>query len=69
MEDDTRQTAREMDWTEKAQIESIKKLGQAFIDECRGLRKRREVELAITNARQAVFWAVTAITAGETPEE
>ena len=48
---------------EKASMLRLKDLGQAFIDECRAVGASREMSLAITNAEQAVMWAVKHVTA------
>lgn len=47
---------------EKAQMVAIKDLGAAFIQKCQEIGQSREVSLAITNAEQAVMWAVKHIT-------
>jgi hypothetical protein len=47
---------------EKAQMLDLKDLGAAFIAKCEEIGKSREMSLAITNAEQAVMWAVKAIT-------
>jgi len=47
---------------EKAQMLALKDLGQAFIDKCNEIGKSREMALAITNAEQAVMWAVKSLT-------
>lgn len=48
---------------EKAQMVKLKDLGAAFIFECEKLGKSRELSLAVTNAEQAVMWAVKHVTA------
>lgn len=48
---------------EKAAMGEIKDIGLAFIEKCNGLGKSRELSIAITNAEQAVMWAVKHITA------
>jgi hypothetical protein len=48
---------------EKAQIEALKDAGAAFIAECKRTGSSREISLAITNAEQAVMWAVKHVTA------
>lgn len=48
---------------EKEQMVRIKDLGAAFITECQKLGNGRELSLAITNAEQAVMWAVKHVTA------
>lgn len=47
---------------EKAQMLALKDAGAAFIATCQGIGQSRELSLAITNAEQAVMWAVKAIT-------
>ena len=41
----------------------LKDLGAAFINACNAIGKSRELSLAITNAEQAVMWAVKHVTA------
>lgn len=48
---------------EKAEMLAIKDIGAAFIAKCQQIGGSRELSLAITNAEQAVFWAVKHITA------
>jgi hypothetical protein len=48
---------------EKAQMVRLKDLGAAFIAECQKAGTGREISLAITNAEQAVMWAVKHVTA------
>lgn len=48
---------------EKALMVEIKDMGAAFIAKCAEIGKSREMSLAITNAEQAVMWAVKHITA------
>ena len=48
---------------EKAAMVKVKDLGQSFIDNIADLGKSRELSLALTNAEQAVMWAVKHITA------
>jgi len=47
---------------EKAQMKQFKDLGLAFITACGEVGKSRELALAITNAEQAVMWAVKHVT-------
>lgn len=47
---------------EKKQIGQLKDAGLAFIELCRAAGSSREMSLAITNAEQAVMWAVKAVT-------
>jgi len=48
---------------EKAQMVALKDLGAAFIAKCNEIGKSRELSLAVTNAEQAVMWAVKHVTA------
>jgi hypothetical protein len=41
----------------------LKDLGAAFIVKCNAVGKSRELALAVTNAEQAVMWAVKHVTA------
>ncbi|MBB5762150.1 hypothetical protein HNR01_001770 [Methylorubrum rhodesianum] len=47
---------------EKEQMVRLKDLGAAFIAECQKAGSSREISLAITNAEQAVMWAVKHVT-------
>lgn len=47
---------------EKAQMARIKDLGAEFIGVCQSVGQSRELSLAVTNAEQAVMWAVKHIT-------
>ncbi|MFC0281796.1 hypothetical protein ACFOHK_08295 [Falsigemmobacter intermedius] len=47
---------------EKAQMLELKDLGAAFIAKCQEIGGSRELSLAITNAEQAVMWAVKHVT-------
>ncbi len=47
---------------EKAQMLALKDMGAAFIAKCEEIGKSREMALAITNAEQAVMWAVKHVT-------
>ncbi|MDR7125530.1 hypothetical protein [Pseudotabrizicola sp. 4114] len=47
---------------EKAQMVALKDLGAAFIAKCQEIGGSRELALAITNAEQAVMWAVRHVT-------
>jgi hypothetical protein len=47
---------------EKAHMKEIKDVGLAFITKVNELGKSRELALAVTNAEQAVMWAVKHIT-------
>ena len=48
---------------EKAQMVDLKDIGAAFIAKCNEIGKSRELALAVTNAEQAVMWAVKHVTA------
>lgn len=48
---------------EKQQMIDLKNLGAAFIAKCNEVGKSRELALAVTNAEQAVMWAVKHVTA------
>ncbi len=58
-----RHTYRILSDAEKAQMVELKDLGAAFINACNAIGKSRELSLAITNAEQAVMWAVKHVTA------
>lgn len=58
-----RHTYRVLSDAEKAQMVELKDLGAAFIAKCNEVGKSREMSLAITNAEQAVMWAVKHVTA------
>lgn len=60
---ETRKVYRELTETEKADMVALKNMGQAFIDRCNAIGKSRELSLAVTNAEQAVMWAVKHVTA------
>jgi hypothetical protein len=47
---------------EKQQMVELKDLGAAFIAKCTEIGASREMSLAITNAEQAVMWAVKHVT-------
>lgn len=48
---------------EKQQMLDLKDLGAAFIEKCNEIGRSRELSLAVTNAEQAVMWAVKHVTA------
>lgn len=58
-----RHTYRVLSDEEKAQMVELKNLGAAFIAKCNEVGKSRELSLAVTNAEQAVMWAVKHVTA------
>lgn len=58
-----RHTYRVLSDVEKAQMVALKDTGAAFIAECKKIGQSRELSLAITNAEQAVMWAVKHVTA------
>ena len=47
---------------EKQDMLDLKDLGAAFIAKCNGIGASRELSLAVTNAQQAVMWAVNHVT-------
>lgn len=47
---------------EKRQMVELKDIGAAFIAKCQEVGSSREISLAITNAEQAVMWAVKHVT-------
>jgi hypothetical protein len=58
-----RHTYRVLSDDEKAQMLALKDIGAAFIAKCNEIGKSRELSLAVTNAEQAVMWAVKHVTA------
>ena len=48
---------------EKQSMVELKDLGAAFIAKCNAIGQSRELALAVTNAEQAVMWAVKHVTA------
>ena len=58
-----RHTYRVLTDAEKQQMMDLKDLGAAFIAKCQEVGKSRELALAVTNAEQAVMWAVKHVTA------
>lgn len=57
-----RHTYRSLTDDEKQQMVDLKDLGAAFIAKCQFIGASREMALAITNAEQAVMWAVKHVT-------
>lgn len=57
-----RHTYRVLTDDEKAQMVALKDIGAAFIAKCREIGASRELALAVTNAEQAVMWAVKHVT-------
>jgi hypothetical protein len=57
-----RHTYRVLNEQEKANMVALKDLGAAFIAKCNELGRSRELSLAVTNAEQAVMWAVKHVT-------
>ena len=47
---------------EKQDMLDLKDLGAAFITKCNQIGASRELSLAVTNAQQAVMWAVNHVT-------
>ena len=58
-----RHTYRTLTDDEKQQMVDLKDIGAAFINRCNAIGNSRELSLAITNAEQAVMWAVEHVTA------
>ena len=58
-----RHTYRVLSDDEKLQMVVLKDIGAAFIAKCNEIGKSRELSLAVTNAEQAVMWAVKHVTA------
>ncbi len=48
---------------EKADMEKLKDMGQAFIDKCEALGGSRELSIAKTKMEEAVMWSVKHVTA------
>ena len=57
-----RHTYRVLTDDEKAQMVALKDIGAAFIAKCQEIGASRELALAVTNAEQAVMWAVKHVT-------
>lgn len=57
-----RHTYRVLTDEEKTQMVDLKDIGAAFIAKCEEVGKSRELSLAVTNAEQAVMWAVKHVT-------
>lgn len=57
-----RHTYRVLSDIEKQQMVDLKDAGAAFIAICQNIGGSRELALAITNAEQAVMWAVKHVT-------
>ena len=57
-----RHTYRVLTDAEKQQMVDLKDIGAAFIAKCQEIGGSRELSLAVTNAEQAVFWAVKHVT-------
>lgn len=58
----TRHAYRVLSDQEKADMVELKDMGAAFIEKCNALGRSRELSIAITNAEQAVMWAVKHVT-------
>jgi hypothetical protein len=58
-----RHNYRVLNDAEKAQMVALKDKGLEFIELCKSIGSSRELALAITNAEQAVMWAVKHVTA------
>jgi len=57
-----RHTYRILTDAEKQQMVDLKDIGAAFIAKCQEIGGSRELSIAITNAEQAVMWAVKHVT-------
>ena len=57
-----RHTYRVLTDAEKQQMVDLKDIGAAFITKCNEIGGSRELSLAVTNAEQAVMWAVKHVT-------
>jgi hypothetical protein len=57
-----RHTYRVLSDAEKEQMIALKDIGAAFIAKCNEIGRSRELSLAVTNAEQAVMWAVKHVT-------
>ena len=57
-----RHTYRVLTDAEKQQMVELKDIGAAFIAKCHEIGGSRELSLAVTNAEQAVMWAVKHVT-------
>ena len=57
-----RHTYRVLTDEEKAHMVALKDIGAQFIAKCQEIGASRELSLAITNAEQAVMWAVKHVT-------
>lgn len=57
-----RHTYRVLTNAEKQQMLDLKDIGAAFIAKCQEIGSSRELSLAVTNAEQAVMWAVKHVT-------
>ena len=57
-----RHTYRVLTDAEKQQMLDLKDIGAAFIAKCQEIGGSREMSLAVTNAEQAVMWAVKHVT-------
>lgn len=57
-----RHTYRVLTDAEKQQMLDLKDIGAAFIAKCQEIGGSRELSLAVTNAEQAVMWAVKHVT-------
>lgn len=57
-----RHTYRVLSDAEKTQMQDLKDKGLAFIEACNAIGASRELALAVTNAEQAVMWAVKHVT-------
>jgi hypothetical protein len=62
MTDVMRATHKELNDRQAQDIAELKLMGEVFVEKCALLGTSRELSLAITNAEQAVMWAVKHVT-------
>lgn len=62
MTDVMRMQYKELDARQVQDIAELKLMGETFVEKCNLIGKSRELSLAITNAEQAVMWAVKHVT-------
>lgn len=62
MTDVMRATHKELDDRQAQDIAELKLMAEVFVEKCNLIGKSRELSLAITNAEQAVMWAVKHVT-------
>lgn len=62
MTDVMRMQYKELDARQVQDIAELKLMAETFVEKCNLIGKSRELSLAITNAEQAVMWAVKHVT-------